>query len=426
LIFIFGITVLLIIASIILLSRKYVLFHSILFWILFSGPPNFRSRDPRASLAGTIDLVIALQIIVWVMAFVWILIHYKYIRLKDIYIWLLLFVGMLFLSAINNLGTLLTLFRSFQIFVLIIFTQVWVNKYGIDESLKNLLYGFLGFGIAIALAGIFQPSLVIIAGRMRGDLLGSVGSISVLSLILLLSTSQIKKKWVFYSFILLLGIELALSKTRSAYIVFLFFIIYLFLFRPQIAGFKNFKYALLLIIPFVFLSELSPLVLKWVVREEISIATLSGRIPLWEYLISTMLSKAPYTGLGFYSASRFYAPKFNPGLGTAHNSFVEILIGGGLIGGILFLIIIFKIFRKAFILLQKQNEKNSYKGYLHLFILLLISTLTISLTSSELIVPNPTSFTFFMSCALVQNLDWNFKKHNHKSPVSKFHTIPVS
>ena len=59
---------------------------------------------------------------------------------------------------------------------------------------------------------------------------------------------------------------------------------------------------------------------------------MSDRIPLWQSLMAVVMREAPWTGLGYYAASRIWAADFNPGLGNAHSTFFEILLGGGIIG----------------------------------------------------------------------------------------------
>ena len=51
------------------------------------------------------------------------------------------------------------------------------------------------------------------------------------------------------------------------------------------------------------------------------------------------MREAPLTGLGYYAASRVYAPEYNPGLGNAHSVFFEVLVGGGILGAALYLVL---------------------------------------------------------------------------------------
>jgi len=67
--------------------------------------------------------------------------------------------------------------------------------------------------------------------------------------------------------------------------------------------------------------------------------TLSDRLGLWAYLIDATTSRGPWLGLGYFAASRVYAPEYNPGLGTAHSAFMEVYVGGGLVSLAVFLFI---------------------------------------------------------------------------------------
>jgi len=74
-------------------------------------------------------------------------------------------------------------------------------------------------------------------------------------------------------------------------------------------------------------------------RTSEGIWTLSDRLGLWAYLTGVTLTKSPWFGLGYYSASRIYAPDYNEGLGTAHSMFIELLVGGGLVSLLLFFLV---------------------------------------------------------------------------------------
>jgi O-antigen ligase len=74
-------------------------------------------------------------------------------------------------------------------------------------------------------------------------------------------------------------------------------------------------------------------------RQAEDIWTLSDRLGLWSYLIDTVTSSGPWFGLGYFAASRVYAPEYNPGLGTAHSAFIEVYVGGGLISFAIFMCI---------------------------------------------------------------------------------------
>jgi O-antigen ligase len=136
----------------------------------------------------------------------------------------------------------------------------------------------------------------------------------------------------------LFGGLLLLSRTRTAYIALLSFLVIGFI---QGRGLRVRQ----LVVPLVafalgiFLMDAMTSTTEFLVRNQASISTMSDRIPLWEYLTSTVMREAPLTGLGYYAASRVYATQFNPGLGDAHSAFFEVLVGGGLLGATLYLVL---------------------------------------------------------------------------------------
>jgi hypothetical protein len=64
-------------------------------------------------------------------------------------------------------------------------------------------------------------------------------------------------------------------------------------------------------------------------RDSESVWTLSERLGLWAYLSALTISKAPWTGLGYFAASRLYGPEYSEGWGTAHSMFIEAFVGAG-------------------------------------------------------------------------------------------------
>ena len=143
---------------------------------------------------------------------------------------------------------------------------------------------------------------------------------------------------IFWGALSLFGGLLVASRTRSAYIALLSFLVIGF---TQGRGLRVRQ----LIVPLValafgvFVMDAMTSTTEFLVRDPESIRTMSDRIPLWQHLTSTVMREAPLTGLGYYAASRVYAPEYNPGLGNAHSVFFEVLVGGGILGAALYLVL---------------------------------------------------------------------------------------
>jgi O-antigen ligase len=138
----------------------------------------------------------------------------------------------------------------------------------------------------------------------------------------------------------------------------------------------------------------------FLVREPESITTMSDRIPLWQYLTSTVMREAPLTGLGYYAASRVYAPEYNPGLGTAHSVFFEVLVGGGILGAVLYVVLCGSLIWFAMRLLSLASGQPTAVAAAGL----LSAALVMGVTSSEAMHAGPLGFTFWSTTALLPGL----------------------
>lgn len=315
---------------------------SIMFMLLFSGPPKFRHRDATASLRGEIDTVVIIEVIVWAIAGLWVLYQMRFyfrqnfkplgLRLpQKLGLGLVLALGM---SVFVSFSPLLTAFKVYQMLVSLLFTMIFVERYGVESCFIKLFQWSAILCAAIAGAAFAFPDLVLFATetgalRLRGELITGTEGVSFYCLVLLLAGVQ-KISKITYGFLLSLScILLVASLSRTAYLA-LFVIVLLVLFkRPESKPFRRFAYAfgsaLVLLFSLGLVPDLS------VYRNPESVWTLSDRLGLWAYLSNVTLQKSPLLGLGYYAASRVYGPQYNVGLGTAHSMFVETFVGGGLL-----------------------------------------------------------------------------------------------
>jgi O-antigen ligase len=110
-----------------------------------------------------------------------------------------------------------------------------------------------------------------------------------------------------------------------------------------------------------------------------------------------MLRESPIIGLGYYSASRVLGPQYNPGLGNAHSAFVEILVGGGLLGGTLFFLLYAVLIGYAGKLLLIRRDDPLAFAVVGLFAI----TFVMSTTVTDGIQSGPVGFTFWSVTALL-------------------------
>ena len=369
-------------------------FDSLLFLVLMSGPPKFRGRDPTASLTGAIDLVVLVHLAVWTCGGLWVLARlYPAVLRRGIVPAVnpaqalgALFIAALTLSAWESPGPLLTAFTLGQFAVMLSFIWVFTHRFGTSACLRHLFIGVSLLAVATVAALVLSPELVagdraidtgIVIGQTRvvGNNFTDVGSVAVIGLVFCLSSVPPLRAPVFWGALSLFGGLLVASRTRSAYLALLAFLVIGF---TQGRGLRVRQ----LIVPLVvfafgvFVMDAMTSTTGFLVRDSESVRTMSDRIPLWQYLTSTVMREAPLTGLGYYAASRVYAPEYNPGLGNAHSVFFEVLVGGGILGVAVYLVLCGSLVWLAVRLLALASRRPSAVAATGLLSVALLSGIT--------------------------------------------------
>jgi hypothetical protein len=346
---------------------------TLLFLLLFSGPPKFRIRDPEASLRGDLDWVVVVHLLVWGLAGAWVFYELaKPGRISRLVKQLslaqkqgLALTVCLAVSAVMSKAPAFSLFKIYQMAVTLLFVQIFVERFGPKNSLRKIFWGTVLLCGALAFCAVAAPDVVWIASdfnpdpsRLKGDLIAPTGPVSVFAIILLLT--GVRKIWRFVPLALmsLCLVLVAFSLMRTAYLVLLGFIALAFIKRPNAKALKQFVYLsgafALVLYAYQWLPHLSNY------RQPEDVANLGDRLGLWSYLSNITLTQSPWLGLGYYSASRLYGPQYNPGLGNAHSMFFEILIGGGVLSFALFLTICIILSAQAAYLLYKNKDRYSF------------------------------------------------------------------
>ena len=393
-------------------------FDSLLFLVLMSGPPKFRGRDPTASLTGAIDLVVLVHLAVWTCGGLWVLARlYPAVLRRGILPPVnpaqalgALFIAALTLSVWESPGRLLTAFTLGQFAVMLSFIWVFTDRFGTSACLRHLFIGVSLLAVAIVAALVLSPELVagdravdtgIVIGQTRvvGGNLTDLGSVAVIGLVFCLSSVPPLRAPVFWGALSLFGGLLVASNTRSAYLALLAFLVIGF---TQGRGLRVRQ----LIVPLVvfafgvFVMDAMTSTTGFLVRDSESVRTMSDRIPLWQYLTSTVMREAPLTGLGYYAASRVYAPQYNHGLGNAHSVFFEVLVGGGILGVAVYLVLCGSLVWSAVRLLALASRRPSAVAAAGLLSVALVS----GTTQIEAIHAGPLGFVFWSMTALLPGL----------------------
>ncbi|HEY2547323.1 MAG TPA: O-antigen ligase family protein [Candidatus Acidoferrum sp.] len=400
-----------------LLYKHPTVIAASLFLLILSGPPKFRVRDPAASLRGDTDWVVILHVVVWGLAGLWVLLQIckrfqakrplLRLRLPQI-LGLALIVGLAASAWVSD-APALTTFKVYQMLVSLLFTQIFVERFGPRTTLKAIFWGNFLLCIAIAICALLAPDLVWgpsdfswDPSRLRGDLIAPTGVVSTTVIILLLAS--VRKVWRALPLLLvcfLLGL-LALSLMRTAYAVILVFFILVFLRHPNPKPLRHFAYLLCTTVAALYAYHWIPSLSKY--RDPETIFNLSDRIGLWNYLSNVTLNHSPWLGLGYYSASRIYGLEYNAGLGTAHSILFEVLLGGGIPSFVSLLVLCLTLFIYVCRLLWVRRDRFSFA----------VSSLFVACVlfgcMGEEIDSGPTAINFWYSVAVLPCLYERFVK----------------
>jgi O-antigen ligase len=235
--------------------------------------------------------------------------------------------------------------------------------------------------------------------RVVGNHLADLGEVAAIGLVFCLSSMPRLREPIFWGALSLFSGLLVASRTRSVYIALLSFLMIGF---TRGRGLRVRQ----LIVPLValgfglFVMDAMTSTTEFLVRDPESVRTMSDRIPLWQHLTSTVMREAPLTGLGYYAASRVYAPEYNPGLGSAHSVFFEVLVGGGILGAALYLVLCGSLVWFAVRLLSLASGRPSAVAAAGL----LSVALLIGVVSESALHAGPLGFAFWSTTAVLPAL----------------------
>jgi O-antigen ligase len=307
--------------------------------------------------------------------------------------------------------------------VSLLFTQIFVERFGAWTSLKAMLWGNALLCAVVSVCAVFAPDLVWISteldpnpSRLRGDVIAQTGVVSVLAMILLLTT--VRKIGKVPSLLLLasfLGL-LVLSLMRTAYLTTGVFFVLVVLRRPNIKPLRRFAYFLCLALLLMYVSGRGPSLSHY--RDPKTVSDLGDRIGLWHHLSRVTLDQSPWLGMGYYSASRIHGPEYNPGLGTAHSMFIEVLSGGGVLSFALLIALCVILFRYAAALLFAKGNRLSFATCSLLFACLLFGSM------GEEIDSGPVAVGFWYCVAVLPQLYEQYV--SRRVPVESYKSLPMS
>jgi O-antigen ligase len=199
-------------------------------------------------------------------------------------------------------------------------------------------------------------------------------------------------------------------------VIFGFFVLVLII-RPGAKSLKQLAYLASALALTVYSYHWLPSLSQY--RQPEDIANLGDRIGLWRYLSNITLTQSPWLGLGYYSASRVYGPQYNPGLGNAHSTFFEILLGGGVLSFALFIAVCATLTVYATYLLFKNRSAFSFAVSSLFFASLIFASMGDEIDSG------PVAMCFWYSATV---LPWLYERSSIRAtrPVGSRPKLPVT
>jgi len=294
-------------------------------------------------LAGELDVELYIQILVWTVIGTSALWKFWEAR-KELHFTrshkaAMFLLACLAISTAFSPNWKLTAFKVFQVCVLFAFTMLFVQRWGIRTTLDRIFWASIALLLLVTFTWLVSSTLMsdwseTDALRLRGGPIANVAALSTFAIVHVLSRGR---RW--WSFPMLCGLfaQLFFSLTRIAWgataIVFAMAVVI----RPKIGGMRYVWIACIFVV--IFALFFNPLAAIDKYRPSEDAGTLTGRIPLWTFLISSTLEESPWFGIGFVSGARAVMQDIEPMLGGGHSQFVDVLVGSGVIGALAFLVL---------------------------------------------------------------------------------------
>lgn len=268
--------------------------------------------------------------------------------------WLMnVFYAVMLLSAIVSLNPIISISKFFQLLVLIYAARTVFNHSGSTEGFmvpyRNIV---LIFSISCLLFPASQVGSFIDQNRIAGNILMYIPPNEMAELMLFSLAFSIflyyKKKQTFLDAInIIVGILLIFgTKSRFAYLI-VALIVFLYL-LTNIKRFAIIFFAGFLAILYAVLQ--TDFIEVYILRDGDSskLLELTGRVKYWAFAIENIDFKSLLIGHGFYFGSRFYLPTIDPHFAyksNLDNTYLEVLFNSGIIALLLFILVLFKMFR---------------------------------------------------------------------------------
>jgi O-antigen ligase len=253
------------------------------------------------------------------------------------------------ISTVWSVYPLWTLFKSGEYLLDVSLVAAIVMAVRSSEDYKTFFdWTWTLFGVELVWIWtqvMFWPREALEDGRLRGifpvtayNAVGESGAIlAIVALCRLIPMTPRTRNRAWYTCLFLFGlVSMLMSQTRSAVAGFVLGVALVLFFARRKLG-ALFTVAGAGVITF---TGLGAMVLTFLKRgqDEGAFASLTGRLDWWTYAWHQFLQH-PFTGLGAYAGGKFAVlGKLGLDAGSTHSDYVELLVGGGIPGLVLFLI----------------------------------------------------------------------------------------
>jgi len=401
--------------------------ESLLFFLMFSGPPSFRHRDSQASLYGEMDAAVVFQLAVWIAAGLWLCYRLWKLRTNSTF-WnrfssthkvALILIVLLGTSTFVSLAPGLTAVKVYQIVVEMLFCWTLLQLYGLESCLSKIFWVSVFLCIVIGVLAVLSPNSVWdfaegSSPRLRGGSIVGTNSVSAFAIILLVANPRPISRVIFATSLALFAVLQILSLTRTSWMALAIVFLVAAIQRPNIRGLK-WIYGALTLGLVAFLAGGLTVISQY--RDPDSIYDLSNRVGLWTYMTDTVMQESPWLGLGYTAATRALGAEFDPDLAAGHSIFVDVFIGGGLISLAVFLALFIRLGYYSAMLLRYSKDARVF-AVCSLFLYLLIMG-----SVGETIDTSPFGFTFWMVTSMLPMLIAAQRKNNAHSIPLLMHSL---
>jgi len=332
--------------------------------------PLFFSLTPLIFLTGVTDsfyLPKFIWIFLAVVLLFWVVLKDSLFSYRNTFI---LPAALLLIWYIITLSRCVNIFEGLHsIFILILFLTLYIsleNLVAMDDFLiDEFIRAIIIITVLVCLYGLLQVAGIdFVKWEVRNSPLSTLGRRNFAAEYLVMVIPYMyyllidKKKWLLLVPIILSVVHLTLTFTRASYIAFLISGVVFFV----LAGKRvNVKVAVIVLLSFLVFNQ--PLFSGIKTFER---GTVKSRMLIWNITFK-MIKKNPIMGVGpgnFIITYPYYATGEAEALRGAsllvdsvHNDYLEVCAEAGIVGFVLFLYLLFSVFRASFVLYRGSGRK---------------------------------------------------------------------